>query len=176
MQYILAPKVYKAEIILLFWFLVYCLIHICGVNLILNVVAGRRQPGNSPRAVNSTNREVALYTKKTMYEKCVCPEGEEAKGSTSCCWPECLCTLCCKAAQLHQQRWEGIAGTSTEVCCFLRLVRNVNLIPTGLRPAHCHRLVWPSLGCDGPRSPSLSLLWCSGWVLWDTTMLGRALP
>ena len=147
MQYILAPKVYKAEIILLFCFLAYFLMHICGVNVTLNVVAHRSQPGKSPCAVNGTNREVALCTKKMIYEKRVCPEGEEAKGSTSYCWSECLCTLCCKAAQLQQRRWEGITGISLELCCFLTLVRNVNLIPARLRPAHRCGLVWPSLSC-----------------------------
>lgn len=137
MQYSLVPKVYQAEIILLFWFLAYFLIHICGVNVTLEVVGHRSRPGKSPCAVDGANREVALCTRKMMYKKRMCPQGEEAKGSTSFRWSECLCTFCCKAAQLQPRWWQGITATSLCLCCLLRSVGNVNLIPAGLRPAHC---------------------------------------
>lgn len=45
-----------------------------------------------------------------------------------------------------------------------------------LSSAHCCGLVWPSLGHGRPWSPSLSPLCSSGWVLWDCTVFGTALP
>lgn len=78
------------------------------MNVTLNVVAHTSQPGKSPCAVNGT--EKLLSAPKRWCTRSVCPKGEEAKGSTSFCWSECLCTLCCKAAQLQQQWWEAIPG------------------------------------------------------------------
>lgn len=147
MQYSLVPKVYEAEIILLFCFLAYFLIHICGVNVTLEAVAHRGRPGKSPRAVDGANREVALCTRKMMYKKTCVPTGRGSKGQHITPLVRALVHALLQSSSASTVVMARLRCDQPMLVLFAQVggKRELNSCRTETCPLP--RVVWPSLGC-----------------------------